>query len=199
MRLTGILALIAVGVVALSMGDGSSVGAITGPMGVIETYLGSSTADANTGDSGPATAAEIYKPGGIAVAANGDLYVTSGCSIRKVSVGVVTTVATLPDCSGLVPIAISPANEVYVGANCRVFRESAGAFVPVTGQPPTAAEGRERSMASRRLTPTFPGQRVWPSTLAATCSSPTGRPVGFAGSISRASSVQLREPASALR
>jgi uncharacterized protein (TIGR03437 family) len=62
--------------------------------GVITTVAGSGAAGF-AGDNGPATSAQLYYPGGIAVDAAGSLYITDIGSnrIRKVSNGVITTVA----------------------------------------------------------------------------------------------------------
>jgi sugar lactone lactonase YvrE len=64
--------------------------------GIISTYAGSGPAG-YTGDGGPATAARLRQPQGMALAANGDLYFadTSNDVVRKVtaSTGIITTVA----------------------------------------------------------------------------------------------------------
>src|ERR1017187_2566952 len=62
--------------------------------GVITTVAGSGTAGFS-GDNGPATSAQLNGPGAVAVDAAGDLYIAeySGQRIRKVSKGVITTVA----------------------------------------------------------------------------------------------------------
>jgi len=65
------------------------------PSGVITTFAGDSK-DGYTGDGGPATSAELSEPFGVAVAADGTVYIAdSGNSvIRRVSpLGVITTVA----------------------------------------------------------------------------------------------------------
>ena len=50
---------------------------------------------ADTGDNGPATSAQLYYPQGVAVDSAGNLYIadTYNARIRKVSNGVITTVA----------------------------------------------------------------------------------------------------------
>ncbi|MBI4364973.1 MAG: hypothetical protein HY568_06045, partial [Candidatus Latescibacteria bacterium] len=64
--------------------------------GTVSTYAGTGTAG-YTGDGGAATAARLWRPEGVAVAANGDLYIcdTANHTIRKVSAatGIITTVA----------------------------------------------------------------------------------------------------------
>jgi uncharacterized protein (TIGR03437 family) len=62
--------------------------------GVITTVAGNGT-QGFSGDSGPATSAQLYQPDGVAVDPAGNLYIadTGNQRIRKVSGGVVTTVA----------------------------------------------------------------------------------------------------------
>ena len=62
--------------------------------GVITTAAGNGT-PGSSGDNGPATNAQLGDPEGIAVDSAGNLYVADGvsCRIRKVSNGVITTVA----------------------------------------------------------------------------------------------------------
>jgi uncharacterized protein (TIGR03437 family) len=60
---------------------------------VITTMAGNGTC-CFSGDNGPATSAQLYNPGGIAVDAAGNLYIADqGNRVRKVSDGVITTVA----------------------------------------------------------------------------------------------------------
>ena len=63
---------------------------ITG--GVITTVIGSGLLG-GSGNGGPATAASMINPGSMAVASNGDIYLTSGYQVRKVSGGVISLVA----------------------------------------------------------------------------------------------------------
>ncbi len=61
--------------------------------GTITTVAGDGTAG-HTGDGGPATHAELQQPDGLALGADGGLYVADGLDIRKVSTdGIITTVA----------------------------------------------------------------------------------------------------------
>ncbi len=62
--------------------------------GVITTVAGNGT-QGFSGDNGPATSAQLYIPGGVAVDSAGNLYIadTYNNRIRKVSNGVITTVA----------------------------------------------------------------------------------------------------------
>jgi sugar lactone lactonase YvrE len=60
--------------------------------GVITTVAGNGTLGFS-GDNGPATSAQLGQPAGIAVDAAGNLYIANSYRIRKVSNGVITTVA----------------------------------------------------------------------------------------------------------
>ena len=60
--------------------------------GVITTVAGNGTYGFS-GDNGPATSAQLSYPYGIAVDSAGNLYIAAGIRIRKVSDGVITTVA----------------------------------------------------------------------------------------------------------
>ena len=60
--------------------------------GVITTVAGTGT-QGFSGDGGPATSAELYGPIGVAVDTAGNLYIVDNGRIRKVSGGVITTVA----------------------------------------------------------------------------------------------------------
>ena len=66
------------------------------PRGVITTVAGNGTAG-YSGDNGPATAAELYYPAGVAVDSAGDLFIadSGNNAIREVNPprGVITTVA----------------------------------------------------------------------------------------------------------
>jgi sugar lactone lactonase YvrE len=65
------------------------------PAGIITTYAGNGTGG-YSGDGGAATAAELYKPWGVAVDAAGNLYIADELNsrIRKVTVaGIITTIA----------------------------------------------------------------------------------------------------------
>jgi uncharacterized protein (TIGR03437 family) len=60
--------------------------------GVITTVAGNGT-HGFSGDNGPATSAQLSSPSGIAVDSAGNLYIVDNLRIRKVSNGVITTVA----------------------------------------------------------------------------------------------------------
>jgi uncharacterized protein (TIGR03437 family) len=60
--------------------------------GVITTVVGNGEWGYG-GDNGPATTAQLTGPGGVAVDATGNLYIADGGVVRKVSNGIITTVA----------------------------------------------------------------------------------------------------------
>jgi trimeric autotransporter adhesin len=60
--------------------------------GVISTVAGNGKAG-YSGDNGPAGLAELYDPGSVAVDSAGNLYIAEGSRVRKVSNGIITTVA----------------------------------------------------------------------------------------------------------
>jgi RHS repeat-associated protein len=77
----------------LYIADGSDyrVRAVS-PSGTITTFAGTGTSG-YFGDGGPATSAKLAGPAGIAVAPNGDVLISDGDHIRRVSRGRITSVA----------------------------------------------------------------------------------------------------------
>lgn len=146
MRFVFVAALIAVTLATAASQDSAPAHAITGPMLQIETYLGTGTAG-NTGDSGAPAAASITGPASVAVAPNGDLYVGSGCLVRRVSAGLTSTVvdacAVMPVNDAMGGLAISPAGDVYFGAisGCSVWKAVSGVPVVVAGGQNCNAQG----------------------------------------------------------
>ena len=68
---------------------------IINSLGIIYTYAGI-TIGAFSGDNGPASLAQLYRPYGIALDRNGNLYIAdiSNCRVRKINTdGIITTVA----------------------------------------------------------------------------------------------------------
>jgi hypothetical protein len=99
--------------------------------GVITTVAGTGIAGFN-GDNGPATDAQLNHPNGIGVDAAGNLYIadSGNLRVRKVSNGIITTIAGNGVCGyrstgcqatgdGVYPqgLAVSPAGDVYVSQN----------------------------------------------------------------------------------
>ena len=118
--------------------------------GVITTVAGNGTC-CLLGGNGPATSAQIGSPEGIAVDSAGDLYIPDHVhnSIRKVSNGVITTVAgngtfgysgdngpaTSAELAGPYTVAVDAAGNLYIGdapAN-RVRKVSGGVITTVAG------------------------------------------------------------------
>ena len=107
----------------------------------------------SSGDGGPAVSAELNKPFGLALD-NGDLYVAErdGCRIRKITGGVITTVAGHPLATACgfagdggsatsgqlnhpTNVAIDGAGVLYIGdmGNCRVRKVQAGVISTAAG------------------------------------------------------------------
>ena len=99
--------------------------------GVITTVAGTGIAGFS-GDNGPATDAQLNSPQGIGLDAAGNLYIadTNNLRVRKVSNGIITTIAGNGRCAymttgcpvageGVYPegLAVTPAGDVYVSQN----------------------------------------------------------------------------------
>jgi len=118
--------------------------------GIITTVAGNGTAKFS-GDGGPATAASLNLPNGIAVDSGGNLYIadTNNQRVRKVSGGTITTVAgngtagsaidngpaTSSPFRSPVAVAVDSAGNLYIADafNCRVRKVSAGTITTVAG------------------------------------------------------------------
>ena len=113
--------------------------------GVITTVAGNGTPGLS-GDNGPATSAQLNSPGAIAVDSAGSLYIVDNNRIRKVSNGVITTVAgggtslaeNVPATSAqLEPggVAVDSAGNLYISdtGNNRIRKVSNGVIATVAG------------------------------------------------------------------
>ena len=117
--------------------------------GVITTVAGTG-AYGSSGDNGPATSAQLFYPYGVAVDSSGDLYIadTANYRVRKVSSGVITTVAgngtygfsgdngpaVSAELSAPFGIAVDSAGSFYIADdNNRVRRVSNGVITTVAG------------------------------------------------------------------
>jgi uncharacterized protein (TIGR03437 family) len=112
--------------------------------GIITTFAGNGTSG-YSGDGGPATAAQLNAPGGVAADASGNLYIAdSGNSrIRVVSPqGIITTIAgngvagyASDELSYPADIAVNAAGNVYIAdtGNLRVRKLSAGIIQTIAG------------------------------------------------------------------
>lgn len=121
--------------------------------GVISTVAGQCVNNgyyvtSDIGDGGPATSAELYYVGGVAVDAAGNLYIadTGNCRLRKVTDGIITTVAGATEgglgCGGgafplatiqPVRVAIDPAGSPYFTSGNSVVKLSNGVTVTLAG------------------------------------------------------------------
>ena len=114
--------------------------------GVITTVAGNGTAG-YSGDNGPATGAQLYGPSGVALDSAGNLYIadTSNNRIRKISNGVITTVAgggsvlgdngpaTSAQLNGPTGVAVDSAGNLYIAdtVSSRVREVSNGVITTV--------------------------------------------------------------------
>jgi uncharacterized protein (TIGR03437 family) len=141
--------------------------------GVITTVAGSGEFDFGTGgfsgDNGPATAAQLSWPNGVAVDSAGNLYIadSENSRIRKVSNGVIATVAgngtrgfsgdngpataaelNLPD-----GVAVDPSGNLYIadGLNSRVRKVSNGVIITVAGNVTPGFSGDNGPAAGAQL------------------------------------------------
>ena len=87
--------------------------------GTVTTLAGTGFAGFN-GDGGPATEAKLHLTGGIAVDAQGRVYVCEEERLRRIDAdGTIATVADIPRCDGL---AVDNAGNAYVGAGGQVLK-----------------------------------------------------------------------------
>jgi hypothetical protein len=134
---------------------------------IITTIAGNGTA-ANAGDGGPATAAELNSPVGLAGDASGNIYIAAGARIRKVtSSGTISTFAgmgfsgfsgnggqaTAAELSGPADVVVDASGNVYIAdaANARIRKVNTSGIISTyagttvagfsgDGGPATAAE-----------------------------------------------------------
>ncbi len=115
--------------------------------GVITTVAGGGSVV--PGDNGPATSAMLYEPWGLALDSAGNLYIADTNRLRKVSNGVITTVAgngTLgfngdggpaasAELNEAYGVAMDSAGNLYVAdsANNRIRRISIGVITTIAG------------------------------------------------------------------
>jgi len=112
-----------------------------------------------SGDGGPATAAQLSLPGYVAVDASGNVYIADNCRIRKVSGGMINTIAGNGACGTTgdggpatsaeiqpVGLAVDPSGNVYV--NNLVWAEVAG----LMGAPTTITGNTIRKISGGTIT-----------------------------------------------
>jgi len=90
------------------------------PDGTISVVAGNGTYG-YSGDGGNATAAQLLGPSGVAVDGAGTLFISEGGHIRKVSGGIITTLAAIQQPSG---IAVTPSGDLVVSDSyvSRIYR-----------------------------------------------------------------------------
>jgi uncharacterized protein (TIGR03437 family) len=136
--------------------------------GVITTVAGNGT-QGYSGDNGPATSAELHEPVGVAVDSAGNLYIADMLNnrLRKVSTGVITTVAgnAFPKYSGdngpaasaelLGPygVAVGPAGDLYISdtGNNVIRKVSNGVITTVAGSGTPGYSGDNGPATGARL------------------------------------------------
>jgi uncharacterized protein (TIGR03437 family) len=110
---------------------------------VITTVAGTGTIGFS-GDNGPATSAELVALAGLAVDSSGDIYIADNNRIRKISNGVITTVAgggsSIGDNGPAMSAALNPAGvavdssgNLYIPEVGRIRKVSNGAITTVAG------------------------------------------------------------------
>jgi uncharacterized protein (TIGR03437 family) len=125
--------------------DTGSIRKVSG--GIITTVAGGGTAD--PGDGGPATSAMLYKINGVTVDAAGNLYIAQNNAIRKVSNGIITTIAgggnagfsgdggpaISAQLSGPTLVTLDSAGNLYIAdaGNNRVREVSGGIITTIAG------------------------------------------------------------------
>lgn len=138
--------------------------------GIITTVAGNGTF-ASSGDNGPALSAGLYGPFTVALDAPGNLYIAEICRIRKVSNGVITTVAGNGSCgfggdngpainsqlNHPEGVAVDSAGNLYIADtfNNRIRKVSNGLITTVAGYSVVASTGTNGPASSDELvTPT---------------------------------------------
>ena len=131
---------------ALYIADGNRIRKVSN--GVITTVAGTGP-QGFSGDNGPATSAQLDIPSGVAVDSADNLYIAGGNRIRKVSNGVITTVAgngtfgfsgdngpaTSAQLNSPFGVAVDSAGNLYIddGNNNRIRKVSSGVITTVVG------------------------------------------------------------------
>jgi trimeric autotransporter adhesin len=139
--------------------------------GVIATVAGNGTQSitSNNGDNGPATSAHLWSPWGVAVDSAGNLYIADfgGFRIRKVTSGVITTVAgngtegfsgdngpaTSAELEGPTGIAVDSAGNLYISEfyTGRIRKVTSGVITTVVGNGKDGFSGDNGPAASAEL------------------------------------------------
>jgi uncharacterized protein (TIGR03437 family) len=131
--------------------------------GVITTVAGTGT-EGFSGDNGPAVSAQLWSPGPIAVDSAGNLYIVDNNRIRKISNGVIITIAgggtslaeNVPATSaqlGADGVAVDSAGNLYIadGSSNRVRKVSNGVIATVAGNGTPGFSGDNGPATSAQL------------------------------------------------
>ena len=116
--------------------------------GVISTVAGNGT-NGFSGDNGPAAGTQLTNPYGVAVDASGNLYIadSGNCRIRRVSNGVISTVAgngtngfsgdngpaTSAQLEAPLGVTLDPAGGLFISDNARIREVSNGVITTIAG------------------------------------------------------------------
>ncbi len=177
--------------------------------GVITTVAGNGAAGFS-GDNGPATAAQLYVPAGVALDSFGSLYIADafGTLIRRVSGGVITTVAgngtqgysgdggpaTAAQLGEVDAIAVDSAGNLYLAdwANQRIRKIANGVITTVAqlgGSASVAVDSAGNLYSAEPLGNSI--DRVANGVIAAVAGNGTA---GFSGDNGPATAAQLNDP-----
>ncbi len=134
--------------------------------GIITTIAGSGTCS-DSGDGGSASTANLSYPAGVSLDSSGNLYISVNCRIRKVSGGIITTIAGNGACSdsgdggsalsaGLSNprgIAVDSSGILYIAdsGNQRVRKVSSGIITTIAGTGTSGFSGDGGSASSAQL------------------------------------------------
>lgn len=137
--------------------------------GTITTVAGGGAQGVGLGDNGPATSAVLSGPQGVAVDSAGNLYIadTSNARIRKISNGVITTVAgngtegfsgdngpaASAELSNIQGVAVDSAGNLYIAdtGNARIRKVSNGVITTVAGNGTPGSSGDNGPATSAQL------------------------------------------------
>ena len=118
--------------------------------GTISTVAGNGGCLGPLGEGVPATSVGLYYPGGLAIDTSGDLYIPGGCTVWKVTAGIISRFAGNNTCTysgdGVLAtsaglndfvggVAVDGAGDVYIADtyDCRIRKVSAGIISTIAG------------------------------------------------------------------
>jgi uncharacterized protein (TIGR03437 family) len=134
--------------------------------GIITTFAGNGT-QGFSGDNGPAASAQLYGPSAVAVDSAGNLYMVDNSRIRKVSNGIITTVAgngtagfsgdngpaTSAELNDPGGVAVDSAGNLYIAdtENQRIRKVSSGIITTIAGNGTLGSSGDNGSPTNAQL------------------------------------------------